>query len=186
MSASMQSSSSPWRRWSRGPDVRVSAKADYAIRAVVELASRHSASGDLRPVKGDAIASSQKIPMKFCENILAELRAAGVVASRRGSDGGYWLAMDPATVHLADIIRVVEGPLAAVRGERPDQAEFEGSAWPLRDVWVATRAAMRRVLDRVTVADVVAGTLPAEVAELLRDEGAWTAVAVLGEDFPPN
>lgn len=166
--------------------MRVSAKADYAIRAVVELASRHAAAGATLPVKGDSIASAQQIPMKFCENILAELRTAGVVASRRGADGGYWLAMPAASVHLADIIRVVEGPLAAVRGERPDVAAFSGSAAPLRDVWVATRAAMRRVLDQVTVADVVAGELPADVAALLDDEGAWAAVAVLGEDFPPK
>lgn len=164
--------------------VRVSAKADYAIRAVVEMAARGAAS--TQPVKGDAISTAQHIPMKFCENILSELRAAGVVASRRGADGGYWLAMDPAAVHLADIIRVVEGPLAAVRGVRPTDAEFEGSAVPLRDVWVATRAALRRVLDQVTVADVVAGALPAGVRDLLTDEGAWAAVAVPGEAFPLN
>ncbi len=159
--------------------VRVSAKADYAIRAVVELAACGAAS--TQPMKGDAISAAQQIPMKFCENILSELRAAGVVASRRGAEGGYWLAMDPATVHLADIVRIVEGPLAAVRGVRPDEADFEGSAAPLREVWVAARAALRRVLDVVTVADVVAGTLPAGVAALLSDEAAWRPMPVLGE-----
>ena len=158
--------------------MRVSAKVDYAVRAVVELASRHAADGEPRPVKGDAIASAQHIPVKFCENILAELRAAGIVASRRGSDGGYWLAVDPATVVVADLVRVVEGPLAAVRGVRPSEVEFEGSAAPLRDLWVATRASLRRVLDKVTIADLVAGELPPEVARLLDDEGAWQAKEV--------
>jgi len=169
--------------------VRVSAKVDYAVRAVVELASRHAADGVPRPVKGDAIASAQHIPVKFCENILAELRGAGIVASRRGSDGGYWLAVDPATVVVADLVRVVEGPLAAVRGVRPSEVEFEGSAAPLRDLWVATRASLRRVLDKVTIADLVAGELPPEVARLLDDEGAWQAKEVgisSGSGFPTD
>ncbi|MEY2755677.1 MAG: RrF2 family transcriptional regulator [Ilumatobacteraceae bacterium] len=164
--------------------MRVSAKADYAVRAVVELASRGATSE--QPMKGDAVGRAQTIPTKFCENILAELRAAGVVASRRGADGGYWLAADPARVTLGDIVRVVDGPLAAVRGVRPDVAEFEGSAAPLRDVWVALRASLRRVLDTVTVADVVAGALPASVGELLGDEGAWADVEPhWAEGYPP-
>ncbi|HAP76800.1 MAG TPA: transcriptional regulator [Acidimicrobiaceae bacterium] len=154
--------------------MRVGAKADYAIRAVVELAARGAS--PTSPVKGDALADAQLIPMKFCENILAELRAVGIVASRRGAEGGYWLALSPAAVHLGDIIRVIEGPLAAVRGERPSEVAFTGSAAPLREVWVATRAAVRRVLDEVTVADVVDGTLPPVVRELLADPGVWDAV----------
>ncbi len=161
--------------------MRISAKVDYAIRAVVELAARGA--GPNSPMKGDAISQAQEIPMKFCENILSELRAAGVVASRRGAEGGYWLAMAPDTVHLADIVRIVEGPLAAIRGVRPTEAEFSGSAVPLQQVWVATRAALRRVLDCVTIADVVAGQLPAGVAALLEDDGAWDTVDVLGEDI---
>jgi Rrf2 family protein len=109
-----------------------------------------------------------------------------VVASRRGADGGYWLAADPARVTLGDIVRVVDGPLAAVRGVRPDVAEFEGSAAPLREVWVALRASLRRVLDTVTVADVVEGALPAAVGELLSDEGAWADVEPhWAEGYPP-
>ncbi|MDO9175529.1 MAG: Rrf2 family transcriptional regulator, partial [Actinomycetota bacterium] len=147
--------------------MRVTAKADYAIRAVVELAARHMEVGPARPMKGDAIAAAQQIPMKFCENILSELRAAGVVESRRGADGGYWLAREPNTVRLGDIIRIVEGPLAAIRGERPTDVDFVGTSAAMRDVWVAARAALRSVLDAVTAADVVAGTLPAAVAALL-------------------
>lgn len=158
--------------------MRVTAKADYAIRAVVELAARHMEVGPARPMKGDAIAAAQQIPMKFCENILSELRAAGVVESRRGADGGYWLAREPNTVRLGDIIRIVEGPLAAIRGERPTDVDFVGTSAAMRDVWVAARAALRSVLDAVTAADVVAGTLPAAVAALLDDPSAWETVRV--------
>ncbi|MDO8362488.1 MAG: Rrf2 family transcriptional regulator [Actinomycetota bacterium] len=160
--------------------MRVSAKADYAIRALVEIAARQPADGPPRPVKGDAIAAAQDIPMKFCENILSELRTAGIVASRRGSEGGYWPAIPTSQIRLGDVIRVVEGPLAAVRGERPSDVEFTGTSAPLQAVWVAARAALRRVLDTVTIADVVAGHLPPVVAELLGDDGAWSAVRIPG------
>lgn len=133
-------------------------------------------------MKGDAIATAQHIPMKFCENILSELRAAGVVESRRGTDGGYWLAVDPATVKLGDIIRIVEGPLAAIRGDSPTEVAFEGTSAAMREVWVAVRASLRRVLDVVTVADVVGRALPAEVLALLDDEGAWEVVAPMSPD----
>lgn len=158
--------------------MRVTAKADYAIRAVVELGAARVAGEPPRPMKGEAIAAAQQIPMKYCENILAELRAAGVVHSRRGADGGYWLARDPADVRLGDIIRIVEGPLAAVRGERPTDVEFAGTSAAMRDVWVAVRASLRRVLDVVTVADVVVGELPSPVRSLLDDPAAWDAVVV--------
>jgi len=164
--------------------MRVSAKADYAIRAVVELGAQWRPGEPAPAMKGEAIARAQHIPMKFCENILAELRATGVVQSRRGVDGGYWLAVDPATVRLGDIIRIVEGPLAAVRGDRPTDVEFEGSSAAMRDVWVAVRAALRRVLDGVTVADVVHDTLSADVRSLLDDPGAWDVVVPLtGDDL---
>lgn len=149
--------------------MRVSAKADYAVRAVVELAA-HQNQG---PLKGERIATAQGIPWKFCENILAELRAAGIVASRRGSDGGYWLARPATEVTLADVIRIVDGPLAAIQGVRPTEVEFPTHAASLREVWVAVRAALREVLEQVTVADVASGSLPDVVAELLRRPGAW-------------
>jgi Rrf2 family protein len=149
--------------------VRISAKADYALRAAVELAAREGTG----PVKGDAIGKAQAIPVKFLENILAELRIAGLVESRRGADGGYWLARPAAKITLADVIRAVEGPLAAIRGERPTEVEFCGSAAPLRDVWVAVRASLRAVLERTTLADVAAGTLPADVTALLAEDDVW-------------
>jgi Rrf2 family protein len=148
--------------------VRVSAKADYAIRAAVELA----ASGD-GPTKGERIAQAQQIPPNFLENILSDLRNAGIVASRRGADGGYWLARPAAEVSLADVIRAVDGPLANVRGVRSEQVEYSGSAEGLREVWVAVRASLRGVLEKVTLADLAAGELPASVRELADDPDAW-------------
>jgi Rrf2 family protein len=148
--------------------LRVSAKADYAIRAAVELA----AAGD-GPVKGERIAQAQRIPPNFLENILADLRNAGIVASRRGADGGYWLARPAEEVSIADVIRAVDGPLANVRGVRSDQLEYEGSAAALLEVWIAVRAGLRRVLERVTLADVARGELPDHVRELAADPDAW-------------
>ena len=148
--------------------MKVSAKADYAVRAAVELA----ASGE-GPIKGDRLATAQQIPPNFLENILSDLRNAGLVASRRGADGGYWLARPADAISLADVIRAVDGPLAAVRGQRSEQVSYEGSAASLRDVWVAVRASLRNVLERVTLADVAAGRLPPEVQALADDPDAW-------------
>jgi Rrf2 family protein len=148
--------------------VRVTAKVDYAVRAAVELA----AAGE-GPVKGERIAESQGIPLKFLENILLELKHAGLVQSQRGAEGGYWLARPPAEIALAEVIRAVEGPIANVRGERPEQVEYAGASEPLRDVWIAVRASLRAVLEHVTVADVAAGRLPDEVARLASDPEAW-------------
>jgi Rrf2 family protein len=150
--------------------MRISAKADYAVRAAVELAS---AGGG--PVKGDAIARAQGISPRFLENILGELRHAGLVRSQRGSEGGYWLAREAGEISVAEIIRAVEGPLASVRGERPEHLEYAGSALPLRAVWIATRASLRGVLEQVTLADIAAGRLPEHVTELAADPDAQSA-----------
>jgi Rrf2 family protein len=149
--------------------VRTTAKADYAVRAAVELA----AVGTGEPVKAEDIAEAQSIPLNFLENILAELRRAGIVESRRGAAGGYLLARAPEEVSIADVIRAVEGPLANVRGMSPDALEYEGSAERLRDVWVALRANVRAVLEQVTLADVAKGELPPHVAELTQTADAW-------------
>jgi Rrf2 family protein len=149
--------------------VRTTAKADYAVRAAVELASV----GTGEPVKAEDIAEAQSIPLNFLENILAELRRAGIVESRRGAAGGHLLARPPEEISLADVIRAVEGPLANVRGMSPDTLEYEGSAERLRDVWVALRANVRAVLEQVTLADVAKGELPPHVAELTQAADAW-------------
>ena len=120
------------------------------------------------------IAKGQGIPLRFLENILGELRHAGIVQSQRGSDGGYWLARTPDDITVAEIIRAVEGPLASVRGERPEDLEYRAEAAPLRSVWVALRANIRQVLESVTLADIVAGDLPPQVAELVEGHPeAW-------------
>jgi Rrf2 family protein len=149
--------------------MRVTAKVDYAVRAGAELAA---ASGE-GPVKGERIAQSQQIPLKFLENILLELKHAGLVQSQRGADGGYWLAQPAEEISLADVIRAVEGPIANVRGERPEHVEYPGAAGQLRDVWIAVRANLRAVLETVTLADVAAGRLPDEVAQIAADPEAW-------------
>jgi Rrf2 family protein len=148
--------------------MRVSAKVDYALRACAELA----AAGD-GPVKGDRLAQAQQIPLKFLENILLDLKHAGLVQSQRGAEGGYWLSLSPEEISLADVIRAVEGPIANVRGLRPEQVEYAGTAAPLRDVWIAVRANLRAVLEVVTLADVAAGRLPDEVAVIAADPDAW-------------
>lgn len=118
------------------------------------------------PVKGDQIAIAQDSPLRFLENILAELRQHDIVFSRRGADGGYWLARPADDITVAEVIRAVEGPLASVRGERPDQLAYIGASKPLQDVWLALRANIRVVLESVTLADVVAGALPEPVRGL--------------------
>jgi Rrf2 family protein len=149
--------------------MHVTAKADYAVRAVVELAD----SGQGSPRKVDEVAQAQSIPVSFLENILTQLRSAGIVRSQRGPEGGYWLAHPPEEVNLAQIIRAVEGPLVGVRGQRPEEVEYAGSAESLQQVWIALRANLRAVLEQVTVADVAEGRLPKAVVELTRGEEAW-------------
>ena len=141
--------------------MRVSAKTDYALRAMAELAAAPPG-----PVKGERLASFQEIPLKFLENILTELRRAELVATQRGAEGGYRLARPAEEITLADVIRAVDGPLANVRGERPDGVAYAGAAGQLQDVWLAVRTNLRAVLETVTLADLAAGRLPDEVAEL--------------------
>src|SRR5258707_5505691 len=149
--------------------MHVTAKADYAVRAVVELASSSQGS----PRKVDDVAQAQSIPVSFLENILTQLRSSGIVRSQRGPEGGYWLALPADEVSLAQGIRAVEGPLVGVRGQRPEEIEYTGSAESLQKVWIALRANLRKVLDEVTVADVAEGKLPKDIMALTRAEEAW-------------
>jgi Rrf2 family protein len=149
--------------------VRISAKTDYAIRAAAELA----AAPEGQWVKTESVSNAQDIPLPFLLNILAELRTAGLVRSRRGVDGGYQLARPATAVNVADVIRAVDGPLANIAGSRPEDLEYPGAASALRDTWVALRATMRAVLEGVTLADLSSGTLPPDVRKLLVDDDAW-------------
>jgi Rrf2 family protein len=151
--------------------MHVTARADYAVRATTELVG----SGAAEPRKADSIAVAQGIPLSFLENILNQLKSAGIVRSQRGPDGGWWLVREPETLTLADVIRAVEGPLATVRGERPENLAYDGSAESLQDVWIALRANIRAVLEHVTLADLARRKLPKSVASLARPASAWSS-----------
>jgi Rrf2 family protein len=149
--------------------MHVTAKADYAVRAVVELAAGSKDS----PRKVEEVAQAQDIPVSFLENILTQLRSAGIVRSQRGPDGGYWLSRPAEGLSLATVIRAVEGPLVGVRGQRPEEVSYHGSAGSLQQVWLALRASLRKVLEHVTVADVASGKLPEQILALTHEEEAW-------------
>lgn len=149
--------------------MRISAKADYAVRAAIELAA---AEGD-RPVTAEQIATAQDIPLNFLENILGELRHAGIVRSQRGPEGGFRLAKAADQVTVADVIRAVEGPLATVRGGPPEDSSYPGPAADLPRVWIAVRKSLRSVVELVTVADLATHRLPRSVVKLSEDPEAW-------------
>jgi Rrf2 family protein len=152
--------------------VRITAKADYAVRAAVELAAAEKTG---KPVKGEQLAGAQGIPQNFLENILTEMRRAGIIRTRRGAEGGYQLARPADEISVAEVLRAVEGPLAAVQGIRPDQLAYSGAAERLPEVWVALRASLRDVLEHVSLADIARGRLPAVVKERTRSKDAWRA-----------
>lgn len=147
--------------------MHISAKVDYGMRALLTLADRNDS------CTADALAQAQGLPTKFLGAILNDLRRAGLVASQRGGDRGYRLARQASSITVADVMRALDGPLAEVRGMRPEMATYEDSARHLQDVWVAVRASLRTVLERVTLEDVVKGKLPAPVAKLTADPDAW-------------
>jgi Rrf2 family protein len=149
--------------------VRVTAKVDYAVRALLELA----VAGD-GPLKGERIAQAQEIPLRFLENILIDLRHAGLVRAQRGEKGGYWLARPAGEITIGEVMRAVEGPLASVRGEPPEDVDYHGAAEPLRTVWVAVRASLRAVVDELSLADVAADRLPARIRRLTEQPDAWS------------
>lgn len=149
--------------------MRISAKVDYAVRAVIELA----ANGNGRPVRAEQVATAQGIPLNFLENILGELRHAGIVRSQRGPEGGFRLAKPAEQITVADIIRAVEGPLATVRGGPPEESHYGGAATELPRVWIAVRKSLREVVENVTVADLAKGRLPRAIAKLSEDPEAW-------------
>jgi Rrf2 family protein len=150
--------------------MRLSARADYALRAAIELAASTDAH-----VTSDQLAKAQHIPGKFLEAILTQLRRAGLVRSQRGPDGGFWLARPARDISLADIIRAIDGPLLGVRGERPENVGYIGAAEPLQTVWIALRANERAILEEVTLEHLVTGRLPRRVRELAELPGSWEA-----------
>jgi Rrf2 family protein len=150
--------------------VHVTARTDYALRALLTLAATETGTAT-----GHALADEQRLPHKFLEAILADLRRAGLVRTRRGPDGGYTMTRPPAEVTVGEVVRAVDGPLAVVRGERPELAVYDGAAEHLGMLWVALRAAVRAVLDEVTLAQLLSGEMPPHVRELVESPGAWTS-----------
>jgi Rrf2 family protein len=147
--------------------MRISAKADYAVRAAMGLALVGG------PAKAEHIAQRHGIPLKFLEKILFDLRHAGLVATRRGPEGGYWLARDPAEITVADVLRAVDGPLADVHGLAPEDVEYEEGFAALQKVWVAVRTNLRTVLESITIADLAGGTLPPGIEQLTLEPDSW-------------
>lgn len=148
--------------------MHISAKVDYACRALLALAARGGGA-----VTAEELAREQELPVRFLRAILNELRRGSIVASQRGNEGGYRLGRPPEEITLGEVFRRLEGPLAEVRNERPEQASYQGAAEHLQEVWVAVRAALRGVLDEVTLADVLSGHLPGGVTRLIEAPGAW-------------
>lgn len=163
--------------------MHISSKADYAVRAVLVLAAADGSA----PMAAEAIAEDQDLPLRFTRTILVELRHAGIVRSHRGADGGFALDRDPSTITVAEVIRAVDGPLAEVRGMPPEDIDYRGVAVRLQDVWVATRTALRSVLEETTIADIAAGTLPEHVLELAAEPESWATRATRpGIKQPPS
>jgi Rrf2 family protein len=146
----------------------VSARADYAVRALSELAASSGTS-----MTAESIARAQGVPLKFLLGILGELRRGGLVRSQRGPAGGYLLDRDASAITIADVMRAVDGPLASVQDAKPEDVTYPGPAAKLQDVWIAVRASLRLVLEQVTIAHLLAGELPQSVQELTRSEDAW-------------
>jgi Rrf2 family protein len=148
--------------------MRLSARVDYALRAMAELAAASA------PRTVEQLAAAQHIPSKYLENILGELRRGGLLRSQRGPDGGHRLARPPNEISIADVIRALDGELANVRGNRPEDLAYTGAAAPLQQVWIALRASERVILEGVTLAHVVSGEMPEQVVALVANPAAWS------------
>lgn len=148
--------------------VQISARGDYAVRAALSLAAAHPSL-----LSAQAIAAQQDLPHKFLEAVLADLRRAGLVRAQRGAEGGYTLTRPPAEISVGQVLRAVDGPLAGVRGMRPEETTYDGAAEQLPRLWVAVRAAVREVVDEVSLTDLVTGRMPARVRKLTTQPDAW-------------
>ena len=148
--------------------MRLSARVDYALRAMAELAAASA------PRTVEQLAAAQRLPGKYLENILGELRRGGLLRSQRGPEGGHRLARPTPEISIADVIRALDGELANVRGNRPENLAYTGAAAPLQEVWIALRASERMILEGVTLAHVVSGKMPEQVAALVANPAAWS------------
>jgi Rrf2 family protein len=153
--------------------MRLSARVDYALRAMAELAASADRHDGPTPMTAEQVAKAQDIPPKFLESILLQTRRAGLVHAQRGPEGGYWLARPAREITLGQVIRAIDGPLANVRGQRPEDLGYQGAAAALQEVWIALRASEREILDLVSIHDVATGKLPDRVRDLTADPAAW-------------
>ena len=160
--------------WGKLRDMRVSAKSDYALRALIEITQRWVA-GDAAVVSAEELSRAQGIPHGFLQGILADLRRAGVLSSQRGQSGGWRLAVDPNEISVADVMRAVDGPIVSISGVRPESVTYNEHAVVLQRVWIAARASLRDVLENTTLVDLAKNKLPAGVERRSRDEDAWQA-----------
>lgn len=151
--------------------MRVSARADYALRACAELAAAEG-----HRLKREEMASRQDIPVQFLESVLLQLKHAGILQSHRGATGGFRLARPPSEISLADVIRAVDGPMADVRGDRPEQVAYHGPAERLQDIWIALRASLREILEGTSLEDLVTGDLSPEIRRLTERPDAWISL----------
>lgn len=154
--------------------MRVSTKSDYALRGLIEIATRE-ASGERKAVSAEELGKAQDIPHGFLQAILADLRRAGIVVSQRGQSGGWRMARAASEVSVADVIRAVDGPLVSVYGLRPEAVQYSGNAEVLQRVWIAARSSLREVFETVTIESLAAGTLPPDVMARTEDDDAWVA-----------
>ena len=152
--------------------MRVSAKSDYALRALIEITRRCTDSTQV--VAAEEISRAQNIPHGFLQGILADLRKAGLVASQRGQSGGWRMAVEPAEVTIADVMRAVDGPIVSISGTRPESVQYNEQAVVLQRVWIAARASLRDVLEHTTIAHLATGKLPSMVERRSKNEDAWT------------
>lgn len=152
--------------------MNISAATDYGVRAALHLAKSHLENPE-NLITTDEIAKTENIPVKFLEGLIRRLKLAGLVESRRGINGGHQLSLAPKEISLADVIRAIDGPLAAVKGKRPESFKYKGSSAHLTEVWIAVRSAMRSVLEEVTLEDVVKGKLPNPIRKAIAQPGAW-------------
>ncbi|CAB4538212.1 MAG: Rrf2 family transcriptional regulator [Actinobacteria bacterium] len=150
--------------------MKIGAKVDYGIQALVEIAVQSEKS---KLISAEKISSRHDIPPKFLEGILATLTKAGIISSHRGPDGGYEMSVDPREVSIADVFRILDGPLAAVKGEAPENAKYQGVNKNLTDVWIATRVGLRDILENISIQEVISGKFSPEIKKVLAEKGAW-------------
>jgi len=150
--------------------MKISARVDYGLQAILEIAASDKRK---KRMKADEISEKHDIPMKFLESILSDLKKADLIIGHRGNSGGYNLSRSADEIAIADVVRAIDGPLASVRGMAPEKASYKGEISGLTKVWIATRVALREVLEEMTLADILDDDFPNPIAKKLSNKEAW-------------